>query len=83
MDALQTVFRQLPPVLVPVLALVPLLVWVLGRLRERELVQTRAELAALRAGVGRHQLVLERLFVHPIKVRAFSPGLVAALLQAC
>lgn len=69
MQALRDLLEHIPfQVLVPIAAAVPLLVYVLGRLRDREVAQSKQQYEAFKAGVGKQHLVLERIFIHPVKV---------------
>lgn len=68
MDSLLSLYADLPSWTIPLLAAVPLLVFALVRLRAWELERDRRNLVAWKAGVGKNQLVLEQIYVHPIKV---------------
>jgi hypothetical protein len=73
MQALRDMLEHVPfGILVPLAAAVPLLVFVLGRLRDRELAQSKRRYESFKAGVGKRELVLERIFIHPVKVRSES-----------
>lgn len=78
MQAVRDLLELIPfGILVLLAAFVPLLVYGLGRLRDCELAQSKRQLEAFKAGVGKQHLVLERIFVHPVKVRP------SALISLC